>query len=610
MTSTAPAEQRRVATPPGDARPDDARPPLRQRLTTALRHPYTRDVWVCLLFVVLAAWLTHGLWPAPHTRVLALNQDDQALYEWFLGYDTRLWFGDFHLVSDRLNAPDGVNLLANTSVIALGAALAPITLLFGAPVTFALVVGGNLAGTAIAWFFFCTRVLRVGRPAAAVGAGVCGFAPAMISQSNSHLHMTAQWLVPLIVWCVVRLARAADPLTEDPLWTRRLISSAVALAALVSVQMFIGEEVLFLTALTLLLVTIGWAATHRREARRLMPRFAAGMLIAGGLATVVLAYPLWVQFSGPQHVPNGPFSAAYFSADLASYPAFSPLSLAGSPEAARLSTGSAEYNTFLGWPLLILVPILVVWLRRHPLIWAISVPAVVMAWLSLGPQIVINGERTAHTGLYVLLEHKKVIDGALPMRFAVAIVPLIAILLALALDRAVREPGARRIVPAAVALALVPLVPAPLPTTSRAPVPAFITQGHWRDCVAPGGVLVPVPLPTPPDPDPMRWAAAANGAFGVPEGFFIGPYGARGRASMGTYSQPTSHLLAEIARTGKVPPIGPGEREQARRDLAFWHASCVALADGRYERELRTALEALLGPGREIAGTWTWKVDG
>ncbi|TWH68433.1 hypothetical protein [Micromonospora olivasterospora] len=170
------------------------------------------DILVGLAFAALAGWLTHGLWPDPSGRVLALNPEDQTLYEWFLAVDARALLGDFGLLSDRLNAPDGVNLMANTTVIALGVLFAPVTLLFGAPATFALLAGLNLAGTALAWHLLFARVLGARRPAALLGAGLCGFGPGMISQTNSHLHMTAQWLVPVIVWLVVRLLRAADPL--------------------------------------------------------------------------------------------------------------------------------------------------------------------------------------------------------------------------------------------------------------------------------------------------------------------------------------------------------------------------------------------------------------
>ena len=101
----------------------------------------------------------------------------------------------------------------------------------------------------------------------------------MISQTNSHLHMTAQWLVPVIVWLVVRLLRAVrpgpDPTPRPPSGRpSRMVTSAVGLAAAVTVQVFIGEEVLFLTALTLLVMAVGYAVADRDLARRALPGFA------------------------------------------------------------------------------------------------------------------------------------------------------------------------------------------------------------------------------------------------------------------------------------------------------------------------------------------------
>jgi hypothetical protein len=580
--------------------------------------PYLPDLGICLLFLLLAGWLTHGMWPDPGARTLALNPEDQVLYEWFLATDARALLGDFSLLTERLNAPDGVNLMANTTVIALGVLFAPVTLLFGVPTTFALLAAGNLAFTAVAWYLLFRCVLGTHRLAAALGAGFCGFAPGMISQSNSHLHMTAQWLVPVMIWLIVRLVRAADPAARGDrpgLDRRRVITSGVGLAAAVTVQVFVGEEVLFLTALTLIIMTVAYAVTDRDLFRRALPGFAAGLLIAVGLAGLTLAYPLWFQFAGPQSVPNGMFSPYYFSADLASWAAISPLSVAGSTEAARLTTGPAEYNTFLGWPLLLVTFAAVVWLLRHPtrrpLLIACASAGVLMAALSLGPEVVLDGERTSVPGPYSLLLGLPVVDGALPMRFALALIPLVATVLVLAVDRALRtSPRLPRIlVPAAVVAALLPIFPAPLPTADRPAVPTFISAGHWRGCVAPGKVLIPVPLPTPKEPWAMRWAAATDAGFGLPEGFFIGPYAAQGKASMGTFKQPTSALLAEVAKTGVVPLINDTHRQRARQDLTFWNASCVVLTDDApHHDSLRTTLEDLLGPATRVADAWTWKV--
>ncbi|MEO3923570.1 hypothetical protein ABGB07_06880 [Micromonosporaceae bacterium B7E4] len=613
MTSTARAAQDADS---GPATTDTVSGPTRSsrgRWRGAL-HRHGPDLAVCLLFVVLAGWLTAGLWPSPGARVLALNPEDQALYEWFLAVDSRVLHGDFALLSDRLNAPDGVNLMANTTVIALGMVFAPITLAFGAPVTFALLAAGNLAGTAIAWYLLFTRLLGARRLAAALGAGLCGFGPGIISQSNSHLHMTAQWLVPVLIWLVVRMVRAADPQARPDRpgidW-RRMVTSAVALAAGVTVQVFIGEETLFLAALTLIIFTLAYAAANWSLARRVMPGFLAGMGLAVALAVPVLGYPLWFQFAGPQSVPNGMFSPHYFYADLASWSAISPMSIAGSPQAAQLTTGPAEYNTFLGWPLLLAAVLAAGWLIRRPVVIACLTSGVVMAALSLGPTIVVNKEQTGITGPYSLLLGLPVVDGALPMRFALALLPLIATVLVLAVDRGLAAPEGpvRVMVPLAAVIALLPIFPAQIPTAARPPLPQFISDGHWRDCVEPNGVLVPVPLPTPQEPWPMRWAAAADASFALPEGFFIGPYAAGGQASMGTYKQPTSQLLTEVSKNGSVPVINQEQRDQARRDIEFWGASCVVLADDApYVTSLRTTLESLLGPGTRMADAWTWRV--
>jgi hypothetical protein len=106
----------------------------------------------------------------------------------------------------------------------------------------------------------------------------------------------------------------------------------------------------------------------------------------------------------------------------------------------------------------------------------------------------------------------------------------------------------------------------------------------------------------------MRWAAEATAAFGLPEGFFLGAYGANGRASVGTYKQPTSGLLTDVAATGLVPVVTDEMRAQAHIDLDFWRADCVALVPGPNAAALRSTLEQLLGPGTPIADTWTWRI--
>jgi hypothetical protein len=129
--------------------------------------------------------------------------------------------------------------------------------------------------------------------------------------------------------------------------------------------------------------------------------------------------------------------------------------------------------------------------------------------------------------------------------------------------------------------------------------------------VKPGGTLVPVPLPSPGNPDKMRWAAAADDAFALPEGFFIGPYAAEGKASVGTFSQSTSQLFNEVEKTATVPEITAKQEADTSNDIRFWRASCFVLAyrDQNNAAQLRATVDALLGrPGEVIDDVVVWKV--
>jgi hypothetical protein len=403
------------------------------------------------------------------------------------------------------------------------------------------------------------------------------------------------------VWCVIRLTRTTT--------ARGTVTTAAGLAGLVTAQVLLGEEVLFLTALVVLIFSITYAACRPEWTRQVAARFLGGLLLATGVAAIGLAYPLWVQFWGAQHTPNAPFAPQFFYADLASFALFSPLSIAGTPASGMLATSSAEYNTYLGLPLILVVLGCAVWRWHSPVMKAATVTGVVMAYLSLGPFVTYNGVRTGWPSLYSRIADVPVISGALPTRYALALIPLIGLVLAYAVDAARQLDGVVRVfVPTLVIAALLPTVPAPLATTSRAPVPEFISSGAWRQCAPDGGVIVPVPLPTPHNPDLMRWPATANAAFAIPEGFFIAPYAPGGRSSIGIYPRPTSLFLAQVAKTGIIPPIDDGTRAQARADLAYWKADCVALAKVPNEGQLRRTLEELLGPGTTIADTLTWKV--
>ena len=576
------------------------------RLGARLR-PRWRGLAICFAYVVAAFWLTHGLWPDPATRALGLNPEDQTLIEWFLANDVRVLVGDFCLVTDRLNAPAGVNLMVNATIIVLGVLFAPVTLLFGAPVSFALLAAGNLAATAVAWYLLLRRTLGASRCAAASAARSAGFAPGMISQANSHLHMTAQWLVPAMVWCVIRMARAADRDRPEggPGATRRIVVAALLLALSWCSRCSSARRSLFLAAADVGAVlpgVRGWPGRAGpggccRGSRR-------GLLVASGPPAPCSPTRCGSSSRDRRACPTACSARDYFSADLASFTAISPLSVAGTEEAARLSTGAAEYNTFLGWPLSLVVVGCVVWLFRRPAgPRRARSPAVVMACVVARPERRINGARTEIWGPYACCAACRSSTARCRCGSRWPLIPLIATILVVAVDTGAAAAAAGRLAGAGRGRrrAAADRAEAAAATTtgrrcrSSSPAATGATASHA------GGVLVPVPLPTP---EGARARCAGRQrptpAFAIPEGFFIGPYGPDGKASMGTYKQPTSALLAEVAASGTVPAVSQAQRDQAAKDIAFWDASCVVLAnDEPNAGPLRDTVDLLFGPGRE-----------
>lgn len=594
------------------------------------------DVAVVGCFLAVAGYVTNGLWRHPDRMTYPDN--DVMLFEWMLARAAHaVTHLENPLYSTALNAPDGVNLMANTSVLGLGIPLTPVTLLFGSRTTYLLALLLSLAGTATAWYLFLSRRLVRSRLAAAIAGLCCGFAPGMISQATGHLHMISQFLVPAILWVVFH---------PD---TNRVWRRGVLLGLLVTYQVFLGEEVLVFLVLACGLFTLVYALAAPATARRLAPAFLGRLGVGALTGLVLLAYPLWFQFFGPGHYRGLPFDPASYALDLGSFTAAARQSIVGYDSVpGLLSPNLTEENSFFGLPVLVLCAVIAIWLWRRPLVKGLVVCAVVFAALSLGEEIRRNGQPLGVPGPYRLVSELPLLDLAVPARFPLITLPALAMLLALSVDLLTRRstggagvsgpaveaatgggaerasdsgaarprdpgdrvPPYRRLWIGAVAAALLPMVPTPLRTKPVWPVPEFVASGEWRAYVPPGRTLVPVPPTTGGEATAgMYWSARTGLAFTAPGGYFIGPSGPddpQGR--WGAPDRPTAVLLDRVAVTGEIPPIGEAERRQAIEDLRHWRAAIVVQGGLHRGVPVKETLDRLLGPGREISGAWVWDV--
>ncbi|TWJ25083.1 hypothetical protein JD76_05244 [Micromonospora endolithica] len=568
-----------------------------------------RDVLAVLSFVVPAFWITARLWLDPASGVRD-NRTDQSQFEWMMAHGARVVTEfAYPFGSDRMNVPDSVNLMANTSVLSVSLPLTPITLAFGPRASFLLFLTLGMIATATAWYFVLSRVVVGSRGPAWLGAVFCAYAPAMVSHANAHPNIVSQYVVPLIVWRTVRLA-------EPGRWLR----NGVLLALVIVWQAFVNLEILFMTAIGLGVVVVA-LALGRPELRDRRRTFLAGLAVAAGVSLVLLAYPLYVQFFGPGAYSGLSRLIRGYSTDLASFVAYSRESLAGDERGARgLAKNPTEENAFFGWPLVVLVVALVWWLRRDAVVRGLAAVGLLFAVLSLGREIQLNGRGTGIGAPWALLEDLPVLHSVVPTRWALAITPVVGLLLAYAAERARRladqNPGARRQIRFAtvtvLAMALVPLLPTPLPAVRLDPTPDFVTSGAWRPYTAGGRSVVTLPLPDTHYADPLRWSADTGLAMPIARGYFLGPDTRPGRDRVALFTappRPTSAFFAEIRRTGAVPPITPQARVDAVDDLRYWRAGAVVLGTPAHADALRRGMTELTGiRPTYTGGVWLWDV--
>ncbi|MEO3925772.1 hypothetical protein ABGB07_18155 [Micromonosporaceae bacterium B7E4] len=634
----------------------------RSRRRRIFRTPARVDVLAIGAYVLLGIFVCANYWVDVNHRVSSHLPTDHSWFEWLFAHGAySVQHLENPLFSARQNAPDGVNMMANTSLLGVTLPLAPLTWLFGPQVTYALYLGGALAATAATSYWALSRHLVSSRGAAFVGGAFLGFAPGIIHHANGQPNFVSNFLLPLIV---VRVFRLAEP--------GRWLRNGLLLGVLVAYQIFINEEMLLLTALACAVAVPLHVAFRWSLMRHRIWILLRGLGVGGAVALLLAGYPIWYQFNGPQSyrgLQGGVFHN--WGEDLRAFVTYSRDTIAGSPEVEK-TIGVTEQNTWLGWPLVGLVVLVAV------LLWRTSVVARIAALLgagfalaSLGRQIRYDGRLTEHEGPWHLLpEDLPLIEMMMPTRLSLVTVAVVGILVALAwndvakgrprpaasnggapadgsgngvatasgtplqvaagtpdgsttanggpapgsapLDVADRvepaRPRLRILAYAAIVLALLPIVPRPLPAMHIDPPPRFISSGAWRPYVPAGRTLVPVPIPSNVHGlSTLRWSALTGQAFPIPAGYFIGP-DAQGYGVFGAPSRPTSLLIYGTMDRGAAPVVTEENRRQAIEDLRFWRASVVVLGDHPATPALHVLLAGLLGPGQRVDDVWLWDV--
>jgi hypothetical protein len=386
------------------------------------------------VIAVYAALGVMAYWPVlsdSSGRLVAQSFGDPSQMVWFFGWTAHaVAAGHNPFFSSAANAPFGLNLGQLTSTSLLGLLFAPLTLLAGPVVSvnicFALAMPLSAASA-----YAVLRRWRVWAPAAAFGGLAFGFSPYMINEGSQHLNLVFLPLLPLIVATLVELVdRPRHPLR----W-------GAALGGLAAAQYFISSEMLALTALMSIFGLI-IAGVYRNRTRPDALRAAVGPALRGiavalGVAAVVLAYPIWFGFDGPQHYSGATWpQALQFSAHVSYFLAPTPLQLfhpmLGATGASGYQYSSLLEGSYLGLGVVAVAAVLVWVCRRSPRVLLAAALGALAAVLSFGSHADVSGKSVPMP--FLLLAKVPTLSDIIPLRFSVATAACLAAVLAFALD--------------------------------------------------------------------------------------------------------------------------------------------------------------------------------
>jgi hypothetical protein len=548
--------------------PRVAVPPIPSFRAVALRLLSARIPYPALQgLLAFAAYLTvfivgFGLPLASHLTVPNIRQywTDPQFYAWSLRwwpYAVSHWTNP--LFSNQIGAPHGYNLAWASTTPSVDLLLWPVTAAFGVLVAYNVLL--LIVPPVSAWAAFIAARRLTGRFWAALLAGaVYGFSPyELIHNWQGQPNLTVIAIFPLMVYLVVRWWQGALS------WVWFTVWMAVAMA----VQFYtFNEGFAEMTAVLAGVLVIGVAVAGRaawRKAARLAGLTAIAYAAAVAAAAPYLIYSL-------RHYQGEALTrqASAFSLQFVRLIVPTSQQMFGVAPLIRLSNhlGRGGIDDYVGIPLLVILLLLVVFAWKNRVSWLLAIGFLFVLALAAGPVLVF---RTHHTVTlpWARLWTLPIARSAEPSRFIVF--GLLALSIALALWLAPPKKAklassktarisSRLLLAGRWGLGLLAVAAVitdtptsyqavnPLPQYYKPPatlhavnqLPAFITQGLYRQYLRPGEIVV---VFTQRGNAGMLFQAAANFYFRIAGGYI--------NASL-TPVNAVPHPLTAVANPNKV----------------------------------------------------------
>jgi hypothetical protein len=583
---------------------------------------------------------------APTLTMPGCNCGDQAQEVWFLRWPLyAIAHGHNPFFSTWMNYPKGFNVATNTASLLLALVSAPLQLAVGTVTTYDVLLVVAFVASALAMCLALRRFVRSWF-AAFVGGLLYGFSPYMIGEGHAHLFLVAVFIPPIILVLLDEIVVRQR---------HRAVRDGLLLGVLLVLQYFISPEVLAMTGVVGVCGVALLALVRRSTVRSRAPHALVAAAACAVFSAAALAYPVWFELRGRQHVVGPPHPLSFFAAfpgDLLGplvptsnqFLATAALKVRGD---ALVGHNPDENGLYLGITFVVVLLVLTWVFRRRRTIVFFFAMAVIAGILALGPQLVVDGH---HTGVPLpawVLEHLPLLKGILDVRFSLFLQMAAAATLAVGLDEMAARMAGRVLplrgahasgpawwsgwsgrlgslaAPALVAVvALLPLLPAAAYPPGPTSTPAFFTSPAV-DRIPNGAVVLTYPYVLVPV---SEW----NLTFQVEADMRYKVFGADALVPDGPghtgVSTPTplaprvvEHLLADAytpdlarARLGTrpgtpTPPIDAKTVAALRTFLVRYRVDAVVVDDlGLHPQTVISYVTDALGPPVETGGVSAW----
>jgi hypothetical protein len=459
----------------------------------------------------------------------------------------------------------------------------PVTSVFGPVVAYNLLITAGIALSAWCGFLAARRFIHGDLPCFLAGV-LYGFSPGLIAQALGHPHVVVALFPPI-----------ALVLGDEILVRRRLHPAfAGALAGVAAaLQLLTGEELL---AVTLVIAALGvalLALLHRHQVRATLPYLAKASAAAIVVFAMLAAYPLAFQFFGPQRVSGSVQGPDVYVSDLLAF--FLPSNL------IHFTGNVTENDAYVGLPLLALFAAGLVLGWRVPRIRWIGLMALVVAVLSLGPHLHVDGNVTPVWLPWALVARLPLMESALPARLMDIGFLGVGIVVAYAAARALAGRREWRYVTAVLLLLGVAIIPLTIYPSVAAAAPAFFKAGGDVGNIPAGSVVLVTPFSSKVSTDAMYWQAVSGYRFRMPEGdaFTPGPY-------LGPHPSFLKSVLDQLD-SGHAVAVTPDVRTRALADIKSFGVTTIVAGPSPGQGAIVDFLTQLEGgPPSDDGGVKVW----